>query len=97
MKAFISHSSKDKGFVESMVRSLRPGTYELDSETFDSGILNSQAIMRSLEKCDLFCLILSSQSVKSGYVDFETLLGLEFFCKWKDFPISRYLHRQTFV
>ena len=88
MKAFVSHSSKDKGFVDSMVRSLRPGTYELDSETFDSGILNSQAIMRSLEKCDLFCLILSSQSVKSGYVNFETLLGLEFFASGK---ISRFL------
>ena len=79
MKAFLSHSSKDKGFVENVVTVLRPGTYELDAQTFDFGLINSQAIIKALESCDLYCLFLSSQSVNSSYVDFETLLGVEFF------------------
>jgi hypothetical protein len=31
MRAFISHSSKDKGFVEGVANHLKPGTFELDS------------------------------------------------------------------
>ena len=88
VKAFLSHSSKDKVFVTAMVDSLRPGSYELDSETFDFGLLNSQAILQSLERCDLFCLMLSSQSVTSSFVDFETLLGIEFIASGK---FSRFL------
>ncbi len=78
MKVFLSHSSKDKGFVESVANLLRPGTFELDSETFDAGLVNSEAIIKSLQRCDLFCLLLSNNSVTSSYVDFETLLGIEF-------------------
>ncbi len=77
MKAFISHSSKDKEYVDAIVDNLRPGSYELDSETFDFGLVNADAIAKSLERSDLFCLILSSSSVTSSYVDFETLLGFE--------------------
>ncbi|MXY42068.1 MAG: TIR domain-containing protein [Rhodospirillaceae bacterium] len=83
MKAFISHSSKDKEFVEKMVGELRPGTYELDAHTFDFGLINSAAISESLKRCNLFCLILSEHSFASSYVDFETLLGIEFFARGK--------------
>jgi hypothetical protein len=79
MKAFLSHSSKDKGFVKSVASLLKPGSYEIDSETFDVGAINSQTILRALHRCDLFCLFLSSHSINSAYVTFETLLGLEFF------------------
>ena len=41
MRAFISHSSKDKGFIDGVVSLLKPGTFELDSETFDAGLVNS--------------------------------------------------------
>jgi len=77
MKAFISHASKDKGFVEKMTEQLRPGTYELDSQTFDLGLVNAEAIFNSMKRCDLFCLILSKESANSNYVNFETLLGHE--------------------
>ena len=88
MKAFLSHSSKDKGFVESVADQLRPGTYELDSQTFDAGLVNSEAIVRSLQRCDLFCLFLSKDAVSSAYVNFETLLGMEFIASGK---IGRFL------
>lgn len=81
MKAFISHSSKDKGFVEKMVGQLRPGTYELDSQTFDLGLVNAEAILKSMKRCDLFCLILSKESANSNYVNFETLLSHEMFAR----------------
>lgn len=39
MRVFLSHSSKDKGFVERVSDLLKPGTFELDSATFDAGLL----------------------------------------------------------
>ena len=88
MRAFLSHSSKDAGYVDAVAATLRPGTYELDSETFDRGVLNSQAILAALRRCDLFCLFLSARSVDSRYVDFETLLGIELLASGN---ISRFL------
>ena len=78
MKAFLSHSSHDKGYVDAVAATLRPGTFELDSQTFDLGKINSQAILSALDQCNLFCLFLSGRSVNSDYVNFETLLGIEF-------------------
>ena len=83
MRAFLCHSSKDKGFVDNTADLMRPGTYELDSQTFDAGLVNSAAIIQALERSDLFCLFLSTQSVRAPYVEFETLLGIEFFARGK--------------
>jgi hypothetical protein len=88
MKVFLSHSSKDKGFVESVAAQLRPGTFELDSQTFDAGLINSQSIITALSRCDLYCLFLSENSVTSFYVDFEILLGIEFLASGK---VGRFL------
>lgn len=88
MKAFLSHSSKDKDYVEEVASLMRPGSYDLDSETFDAGLVNSQAIIQALRRADLFCLFLSSNSVNSAYVEFELLLGLEFIASGK---IARFL------
>lgn len=81
MKAFLSHSSKDKGFIEDVAKQLRPGTFELDSLTFDYGLLNSTAIVDSLKRSDLFCLFLSRFSIDSTYVRFETLFSTELFAR----------------
>ncbi|MBG0512145.1 toll/interleukin-1 receptor domain-containing protein [Agrobacterium sp. MOPV5] len=88
MRAFLSHSSTDKDFVERVAELLRPGSYELDATTFDAGLVNSDAIRIALERSDLFCLFLSQASVKSAYVEFETLLGIEFLARGR---ISRFL------
>lgn len=81
MRAFLSHSSKDKGFVERVAGLLKPGTFELDSVTFDAGLLSSEVITEALKRTDLFCLFLSADSVQAPYVAFETLLGLEFYAR----------------
>lgn len=88
MRAFLSHSSADKDFVERVAEALRPGSYELDAITFDAGLINSDAILTALGRSDLFCLFLSEASIKSAYVDFETLLGIEFLARGN---ISRFL------
>ena len=88
LRAFLSHSSSDKGFVERVAETLRPGSYELDSITFDAGLVNSDAIQKALARCDLFCLFLSNASVQSTYVDLEILLGIEFLARGN---ISRFL------
>ena len=88
MRVFLSHSSKDKGFVEQVAGLLKPGTFELDSTTFDAGLLNSEVITEALKRSDLFCLFLSANSVQSSYVTFETLLGMEFFARGQ---IKRFL------
>ena len=88
MKAFLSHSSKDKGVVEEVAKALRPGTYSIDSQTFDFGSTNSRAILDALKQSDLFVLFLSSHSVSSSYVDFETLIGIELLASGE---ISRFL------
>ncbi|MGV1870918.1 TIR domain-containing protein [Agrobacterium rosae] len=77
MKAFLSHSSKDKDYVEKVARLLRPGTYELDSLTFEKGEMNVSQIISSLNRVDLFCLFLSEASALSKYVDFEQKLAIE--------------------
>lgn len=83
MKVFLSHSSHDKGYVDAVASFLKPGTYELDSLTFDKGALNARAIIEALRQSDLFCLFLSNASAASSYVDFETLLGVEMIASGK--------------
>lgn len=83
MKVFLSHSSKDKGFVEAAANLLKPGTYELDSLTFEKGILNAQAIIDALRHSQLFCLFLSKSSLESDFVNFEVLMSAEFVASGK--------------
>lgn len=83
MRAFLSHSSKDKPFVENVSDLLRPGTFELDALTFDAGLLNAQAILEALQRSDLFCLFLSEDSADSTYVDFEGQIAVELLASGK--------------
>ncbi|WP_374427492.1 TIR domain-containing protein [Paracoccus sp. (in: a-proteobacteria)] len=83
MRAFLSHSSVDKGYVETVVKNLRPGQYEFDSQTFEEGGLNGSEILKSLNRSDLFCLFLSTKSLTSGYVNFEVAFGSELIASGK--------------
>lgn len=88
MRAFLSHSSSDKGYVQIVQENLRPGNYEFDSQTFDEGGLNADEIIKALNRCDLFCLFLSTSAIKSKYVDFEIAFSRELIASGK---ISRVL------
>lgn len=83
MRAFLSHSSKDKVFVESVAAGLRAGTYELDSATFEYGALNGAAISSTLARCNIFVVFVSKNSINSPFVAFEVALAQELYANGK--------------
>jgi len=81
MKAFLSHSSKDKALVEAVAENLGTAQVELDSDTFEAGILNVETILKSLKNCSIFVLFLTEDAIKSSYVRFEALQAQELMAK----------------
>lgn len=77
MKAFLSHASSDKDFVEKVASMLRPGTYELDALTFEKGEMSVQEIINALKRSEIFCLFMSEAAGLSKYVEFEQRLAIE--------------------
>jgi tetratricopeptide (TPR) repeat protein len=76
MKAFLSHSSKDKFFVRQVADNLGKAQIEYDEYTFEY-VLNADAIRRALARSKLFVLFLSAGSVKSSFVTEELRATLE--------------------
>jgi hypothetical protein len=76
VKAFLSHSSKDKYFVRQVAASLGVPQVEYDEHTFEFS-LNVEAIRRALKRSDLFVLFLSANSVTSSFVADEQRAALE--------------------
>lgn len=76
MKAFLSHSSKDKAFVRSVADLLGLARCEYDEYTFEF-TLNSEAIRRALQRCSLFVFFLSQNSIRSDFVAEELRAALE--------------------
>lgn len=77
MRAFLSHASSDKDFVDKVASMLRPGTYELDALTFEKGEMSVNEIINALKRSELFCLFMSEAAGISKYVEFEQRLALE--------------------
>lgn len=77
VKTFLSHSSRDKFFVDKVASLLRPGTYELDSLTFEKGEMNVDQIILSLKRASLFCIFMSGDAAKSKFVELEQRLAIE--------------------
>jgi tetratricopeptide (TPR) repeat protein len=76
VKAFLSHSSKDKQFVREVAKNLGNLQIEYDEYTFEY-VLNAEAIRRALARSDLFVLFLSENSINSSFVKEEILATLE--------------------
>ena len=76
MKAFLSHSSKDKYFVREIANSLGGALCEYDEYSFDF-VLTSQAIRQAFARCDLFVLFLSANSIQSDFVSEEIRTALD--------------------
>ncbi len=81
MKAFLSHSSRDKPLVEEVAEHLGAAQVEFDSSTFDSGLLNVEAIHAALKRSSIFVLFLTQDALESSYVRFEALLAQELLAK----------------
>gem|GEM_PF-2914106 len=76
MRAFLSHSSKDKAFVRQVAETLGPLLVEYDERTF-AYTFNVQAIREALHRCDVFVYFLSSSSCTSTFVEEEQKAALE--------------------
>ena len=76
MRAFLSHSSKDKWFVGKVAEELGPLQTELDEKTFDY-TFNVQAIRAALRRSDIFVYFLSRESLESTFVKEEHRATLE--------------------
>ena len=77
MKAFLSHSSKDKSFVEKVAQYLGSALCEYDQYTFEYK-LTSQAIRDAFARCNVFVLFLSENSIQSNFVSEEMRTALDF-------------------
>jgi len=75
-KAFLSHSSKDKGIAQRIANDLGVLRCEYDEYSFDF-VLNNEAIRRALSRSSLFVLLLSENSVQSTFVQEEIRAALE--------------------
>ncbi|NJO33556.1 MAG: TIR domain-containing protein [Rhodospirillales bacterium] len=76
MKAFLSHSSKDKYFVGQVAKALGTTQIEYDEQTFEY-TLNVKAIRHALARSDLFVAFLSANSIGSSFVAEEHRAALE--------------------
>lgn len=74
MKAFISHSSEDKKFVQRLATDLRTHSgidTWLDQWEINPGDRIPERIEEGLTETDIFILVLSPDSVNSRWVDYE--------------------------
>jgi hypothetical protein len=71
MKAFLSHSSKDKHFVQKVAEELTTNWCVYDAFSFDEGTLISDEIISRLNETDLFVIFLSENALKSEWVQTE--------------------------
>jgi CRISPR/Cas system endoribonuclease Cas6 (RAMP superfamily) len=71
VKAFLSHSSKDKEFVKAVAQELGRQHCIFDEQVFQTGDEFKQSIERGLDSSSIFVLFASKNSLLSDWVDFE--------------------------
>lgn len=76
MKAFfISHSSKQKPFVEKLLEGLGKDKCIVDKYDFEPGYKTHDEIERCMDSCALFVLLISKESLVSDWVNEEVRLA----------------------
>jgi tetratricopeptide (TPR) repeat protein len=70
-KAFISHSSADKGLIGEIASRVTAARWEIDSYTFEEGKRSAAEVLAALRRSDLFVLIASANSMNSEWVKSE--------------------------
>lgn len=71
IKAFISHSSKQKAFVKELVEKLGRDFCIVDCYNFESAYKTIDEIYKNIDKSSVFVLLLSKDSINSDWVDKE--------------------------
>lgn len=71
MKAFLSHSSKDKELVRYVAHELGRQFCLFDEQVFETGVEFRNSIEKSFEQTSLFVLFASQEALDSTWVEFE--------------------------
>lgn len=71
LKAFLSHSSVEKDYVEKVAKQLKRSNVVFDSFCFEEGTDFRQSIIEGLDKTEVFVLFASRTSLNSTWVNFE--------------------------
>ncbi len=78
IKAFLSHSSKDKSpYVSQVVTTLKSNNIIYDELTFEPGMRAIDEIFSGIEESSLFVIFLSENSIESDWVKEELILAKE--------------------
>jgi len=78
IKAFLSHSSKDKeNYVEVVANKLKKHEIIYDKFSFETGEKTLNEIFKNLSQTDLFVLFISNNSLESEWVKKEILLATD--------------------
>lgn len=80
---FLSHSSKQKGYVEIIARSLGKQNVVYDAWTFEEGNKTLDEIYKGIDSTGLFVFFISRESLKSDWVKKEILKAEEYIKKGK--------------
>lgn len=68
MKVFISHSSVDKPYATQLIEEIGRDDVTFDTYSFKPGESLSDNIIKSIEDCDIFLLLISQNSISSPWV-----------------------------
>lgn len=82
-RAFLSHSSFDKDFVEKVYEVLGAGRCVFDARTFQKNSDLPAQIRGGLEDCDIYVLFLSSSAIQSQWVTSELDVASELRARWR--------------
>lgn len=74
-RAFLSHSSKQKGLVERVAQNLGKAQCVFDKYEFESGLPILDEIIKGLNSTELFVLFLSDEALNSDWVQKEILIA----------------------
>ena len=71
IKAFISHSSTQKSFVEKLVETLGRTLCIIDEYDFEPAKKSKDEIFRKIRNADIFILLISKSALTSQWVQLE--------------------------
>ena len=71
LKAFLSHSSAQKTFVEKVAQILGQDNCFLDNKTFESGMQTIEEIIKAIGKSSIFVFFISKEALESEWVKDE--------------------------
>lgn len=71
LKAFLSHSSAQKTFVEKVAQILGQDNCFLDNKTFESGMQTIEEIIKAIGKSSIFVFFISKEALESQWVKDE--------------------------